>query len=56
MENTDEMSKNQLMRAKQPDLDEVEIMSVSDDGLLKKWKPFKVTSLSVLRAFTSRDR
>ena len=45
MEDFDSKTTNQLIKSKQPKLEKVDIVTVSDDGTLKKWKPFLVSAL-----------
>ena len=42
VEDWDNKTTNQLIKSKQPKLEKVDIVTVSDDGTLKKWKPFLV--------------
>jgi len=40
VEDWENKTTNQLIKSKQPKLEKVDIVTVSDDGTLKKWKPF----------------
>eukprot|EP00794_Sanderia_malayensis_P012166 gene12166-13421_t len=51
-EDVNSLSKNQAIKANQPNLENVDALTVSDDGTMKRWKPFKSHLIQNLNGHT----